>query len=142
MRMGELTEALADADAALGLDPNGTAWHTFRGKVLAARGEYGAAEAEFTRAIALGAAWDNNYRSRGLALLSHRDFQGAAADLLRPARNWVDHLTWEEDIDLALEYFGDVRGPIAGSWWVIDHGSRTDTGKIAPLTLRRLEMNR
>lgn len=142
LRMGELPEALSDADAAVKLDPSYAAWHTFRGRVLAARGDHAAAEAEFDKAIALGAPGDNSFRARGLSRLSRRDFDGASTDLLRPARNWAERLTWEEDIDLALEYFGDLRGAIDGSWWVIDHGSRTDTGKVAPSTLRRLEMSR
>jgi tetratricopeptide (TPR) repeat protein len=142
LRMGELDSAMTDADTAVRMDPTYTAWHSLRGRVLAARGDYAGAEAEFTRAIDLGAAWDNNYRSRALSRLNRRDFNGATLDFNIPSRAWVERLAWEEEVDLALEYFGDIRGPVDGSWYVLDHGNRQETGKRAPLTLHRLEMER
>jgi len=143
LRMGELDEALADADRAVALDSRYTAWHSFRGRVLAARGDSAGAEREFGQAIALGAAWDDNTRNRALARLNSRDFAGAAADLAVPSRNTMEKRACEEQVDFMTEYLGDVRGPVDGSWFVMGHSSpRPDVGRLAPVTLRRLEMDR
>jgi len=142
LRMGELVEALADADRAVALDSTSTAWHSFRGRVLAARGDYAGAEKEFSQAIALGAAWDNNYRNRALARLNSRDFQGATDDLNVPSRNTSEKRGLQEQVDFMSEYLGDVRGPIEGSWYVVGHGAYLNINRVAPVTLRRLEMDR
>jgi len=143
LRMGELDDALADADHAVALDSSYTAWHSFRGRVLAARGDHVAAEREFTQAIALGAAWDDNYRNRAEARLNSRNFAGAADDVNVPSRNTMEKRACEEQVDFMTEYLGDVRGPIDGSWYVLGHPSPlSSVGRQAPVSLRRLEMDR
>ena len=69
---------------------------------------------EFSQAISLGAAWDNNYRNRAMSRLNARNFSGADDDLAVPSRNATEKRFWQETVDFMAEYYGDVRAPVDG----------------------------
>ena len=67
-RLGDLDGAVADLDAALGLDPDDAEARVRRGRLHAARRDFARAIADFDRAIALGRRDADLYRDRGDAV--------------------------------------------------------------------------
>jgi tetratricopeptide (TPR) repeat protein len=67
-RLGDLDGAVADLDAALGLDPDDAEARVRRGRLHAARRDFARAIADFDRAIALGRRDADLYRDRSDAV--------------------------------------------------------------------------
>jgi tetratricopeptide (TPR) repeat protein len=77
------TRALADLDAAIGVQPRQARAHLWRGVVQATRGEYDLAVADFGRAIALDPNDADAWMNRGVALQQKNDFERSLPDLER-----------------------------------------------------------
>ena len=67
-RLGDLEGAVADLDAALGLNPDDGEARVRRGRLHASRRDFARAIADFDRAIALGRRDADLYRDRGDAV--------------------------------------------------------------------------
>ncbi len=79
-RLGDLEGAVADLDAALGLNPDDGETQVRRGRLHASRRDFDRAIADFDRAIVLGRRDADLYRDRGEARAAVGDEVGAKAD--------------------------------------------------------------
>lgn len=91
LELGQVKEALADAESALRLDPAGAAAWLIRGRIAFATGDLDGALRDYTRAIEVDPSQPEAFDLRGAAKLAAKRFEEAIADYdralaLDPAR--------------------------------------------------------
>ncbi len=111
-------QAIADFDAAIGLDPELPQPTHYRGLSYAAKGDLDRAVADFTRVIALDPGFSPAWFRRGLAYYNRNDFDRAIGDFDQSiARDPADGMSYHYrglshskrgEIDLAITDFNEV----------------------------------
>jgi len=81
MALGRFKDAIADLDAAIGLEPKNDEYYVARGEVALRVGRVDSAERDYARAIEINPKNAKAFLGRGGLMLVKRDFASAAIDL-------------------------------------------------------------
>ncbi|WP_309644341.1 tetratricopeptide repeat protein [Phenylobacterium sp.] len=113
LKAGRLDAVVADADAALAIDPRMAPAYLLRGDVHQARGNYGGAIKDYSAAITINPDLDLARLNRGIANINLGDFESAVEDLEKAARDRSLESKARGELSVALRHLGRHRQALA-----------------------------